>query len=122
MTSACGMQLRLRLAAPDNVGKIFVISLQAINCQSGATLARAQVEADGKERVLGAVGTAATAMRAKLGESRSSIQKLNLPLEQVTTGSLEALQSYTAGHVEMHHGRFLAAVPLFERAVALDPD
>ena len=47
--------------------------------------------------MLNAVGTAATAMRAKLGESRSSIQKLNRPLEQATTPSLEALQSYTAG-------------------------
>ena len=61
-------------------------------------------------------------MRAKLGESRSSIQKLNRPLEQVTTPSLEALQNYTAGHAEMDHGRFLAAVPLFERAIALDPN
>ena len=71
---------------------------------------------------MNAVGTAATAMRAKLGESRSSIQKLNRPLEQATTGSLEALQNYTAGYAELSHGRFLAAVPLFERAIALDPN
>jgi len=61
-------------------------------------------------------------MRTKLGESRSSIQKLNRPLEQATTPSLEALQNYTAGLDEMDHGRFLAAVHLFERATALDPD
>ncbi len=71
---------------------------------------------------MNAVGTAATAMRAKLGESRSSIQELNRPLEQATTGSLEALQSYTAGRDEMSQGRFLAAVPLFKRAIALDPN
>ena len=81
-----------------------------------------RVQADDKEHVLNAVGTAATAMRAKLGESRSSIQKLNRPLEQATTGSLEALQNYTAGRAEMSQGRFLAAVPLFERAIALDPN
>ena len=68
------------------------------------------------------MGTAATAMRAKLGESRASIQKLNRPLEQATTGSLEALQSYTAGFAELRQGRFLAAVPLFKRAIALDPN
>ena len=61
-------------------------------------------------------------MRAKLGESLSSIQKLNRPLEQATTGSLEALQNFTAGNDEMGQGRFLAAVPLFERATALDPN
>ena len=91
-----------------SLGKNYVITLQAINCQSGATLAREQVQADDKEHVLNAVGTAATAMRAKLGESRSSIQKLNRPLEQATTGSLEALQSYTTGRAELIQGRFLA--------------
>ena len=105
-----------------SLGRNYVIALQAINCQSGATLAREQVQADDKEHVLNAVGTAATAMRAKLGESRSAIQKLNRPLEQATTGSLEALQSYTAGRDEMTQGRFLAAVPLFKRAIALDPN
>jgi tetratricopeptide (TPR) repeat protein len=105
-----------------SLGKIYVVTLEAITCKDGATLAREQVQADDKEHVLSAVGTAATAMRAKLGESLNSIQKLNRPLEQATTGSLEALQNYTAGRDEMGHGRFLAAVPLFERATALDPN
>ena len=105
-----------------NLGKSYVITLQAITCDDGATLAREQTQAQDKEHVLNAVGTAATAMRAKLGESLSSIQKLNRPLEQATTASLEALQSYTAGSAEMNQGHFLAAVPLFERAIALDPN
>jgi len=106
----------------DSLGKNYVVTLQAITCQDGATLAREQVQADDKEHVLNAVGTAATAMRAKLGESRTSIQERNRPLEQATTGSLEALQSYTAGIAELRAGRFLAARPLFERAIALDPN
>jgi Flp pilus assembly protein TadD len=60
-------------------------------------------------------------MRGKLGESFSSIAKLNRPLEQVTTASLEALQNYTEGLSVMGQGHFLAAVPLFERAIAIDP-
>ncbi|HLK68308.1 MAG TPA: protein kinase [Bryobacteraceae bacterium] len=104
------------------LGKSYVVTLQAVTCQGGATLAREQVQADGKEHVLNAVGNAATAMRGKLGESRSSIQKLNRPLEQATTGSLEALRNLTAGFDEAAHGRFLAAVPLMERAIALDPN
>jgi tetratricopeptide (TPR) repeat protein len=106
----------------SSLGKSYVVTLQAITCPGGATLAREQVQADDKEHVLNAVGTAATAMRARLGESRSSIQKLNRPLEQVTTGSLEALQSYTEGYADLRAGRFLAARPLFERAIALDPN
>jgi eukaryotic-like serine/threonine-protein kinase len=105
-----------------SLGKSYVVTLQATTCPGGATLAREQTQADDKEQVLDAVGTAATAMRAKLGESRSSIQKLNRPLEEATTGSLEALQNYTEGRVLLDQGRFLAARPLFERAIALDPN
>jgi Flp pilus assembly protein TadD len=105
-----------------SLGKSYVLTLQAITCQDGATLAREQIQAEDKEHVLTAVGTAATTMRTKLGESLSSVQKLNLPLDQATTGSLEALQNFTAGKNEMGQGRFLAAVPLLERATALDPN
>jgi eukaryotic-like serine/threonine-protein kinase len=105
-----------------SLGKSYVVTLEAITCPGGATLAREQIQAGDKEHVLNAVGTAATAMRARLGESSSSIQKMNRPLEQATTGSLEALQNYTAGVDELSHGRFLAARPLFERAIALDPN
>ena len=105
-----------------SLGKNYVITLQATTCRGGATLAREQIQAGDKEHVLNALGTAATAMRAKLGESLNSIQKLNRPLEQATTPSLEALQNYTAGYSEMLQGQFLEAVPLFERAIALDPN
>ena len=103
-------------------GKSYVITLQAIACQDGATLAREQIQAQDKERVLNALGTAATAMRGKLGESLSSIQKLSRPLQEVTTRSLEALQNYTAGMSEMNQGHFLPAVQLFERATTIDPN
>jgi tetratricopeptide (TPR) repeat protein len=105
-----------------SLGKNYVITMQAINCQVGATLAREQIQAEDKEHVLPVVGTAATAMRAKLGESLSSIQNLNRPLVQATTPSLEALQNFTAAHVELTQGHFLAAVPLLQRATALDPN
>jgi tetratricopeptide (TPR) repeat protein/tRNA A-37 threonylcarbamoyl transferase component Bud32 len=105
-----------------SLGKSYVITLQAIACQDGATLAREQIQAVDKEHVLNAVGSAATAMRGKLGESLNSIQELNRPLEQATTPSLEALQNYTKGRSEMVQGHFLASVPLFERATAIDPN
>jgi DNA-binding winged helix-turn-helix (wHTH) protein/Flp pilus assembly protein TadD len=105
-----------------SLGKSYVITLEARSCHGGATLARVMVEAEDKDHVLLALGTAATAVRSKLGESLTSIQKLDRPLEEVTTGSLEALQSYTVGLDELSHGRFLAAGPMFERAAALDPN
>src|SRR5207244_7181306 len=87
-----------------SLGKSYVITLQAIACQDDATLAREQIQAVDKEHVLNAVGSAATAMRGKLGEPHNSIQKLNRPLEQATTPSLEALQNYSAGHSEVDEG------------------
>jgi len=103
-----------------SLGKNYVITLQAIACQDGATLAREQIQAEDKEHVLKAVGSAATAMRGKLGESHSSIQQRNRPLEQATTPSLEALQNYSAGFSRMADP--LAAIPLLQRAIALDPN
>jgi len=107
-----------------SLGKNYVITLQAIACQDGATLAREQTQAADKERVLNAMGTAATAIRGMLGQSLSSMEKLNRPLEEhaVTTASLDALQNYAGGLSVMTQGHFLAAVPLLERAVALDPN
>jgi tetratricopeptide (TPR) repeat protein len=105
-----------------SLGKNYVITLQAIGCQDGATLAREQIQAEDKEHVLNAVGRVAAAMRGKLGESLNSIQKLNRPLEEATTSSLEALQNYSEGFSQMRQGHFLAAVPLFERATAIDPN
>jgi DNA-binding winged helix-turn-helix (wHTH) protein/tetratricopeptide (TPR) repeat protein len=107
--------------AITNLGKSYVITLEAITCQDGATVAREQIQAQDKEHVLNALGSAATAMRRKLGESRNSIQQLNRPLDQATTPSLDALQNYTAGRAVMGRGHFLASVPLFERAIAIDP-
>jgi DNA-binding winged helix-turn-helix (wHTH) protein len=98
-----------------SLGKSYVITLQAIGCKDGATLAREQIQAVHKEDVLHAVGTAATAMRAKLGESNRSVQKWSRPLEQATTPSLEALQNFTAGYDEITQGHFLASIPLAQR-------
>jgi eukaryotic-like serine/threonine-protein kinase len=105
-----------------SLGKSYVVTLQAITCPAGATIAREQVQADDKEHVLGALGRAATAMRGKLGESRSSIQKFDTPLEQATTPSLEALKAYSAGVQTTGTKGPGAAIPYFKRAIELDPN
>src|SRR6267142_6039773 len=104
------------------LGTNYVITLQAIACPDGITLAREQIQAVDKEHVLNVVGSAAAAIRSKLGESHNSIHKLDRPLEQATTPSLEALQNYSAGYSEKAQGHVLDAVPLFERATEIDPN
>jgi tetratricopeptide (TPR) repeat protein len=105
-----------------SLGKKYVLTLEAIACQDGATIAREQIQAEDKEHVLSALGTAAASMRGKLGESLNSIQKPNRPPEQATTASLEALQNYTAGHAEMEKSQTVAAIASFQRAIAIDPN
>jgi tetratricopeptide (TPR) repeat protein/predicted Ser/Thr protein kinase len=105
------------------LGKSYAIMLQATNCQSGETLARQQAEAEDKEHVLRAVGIAATKLRAKLGESLASIEKLSRSSgERVTTPSLEAFNLYAAGRDRLRAGANRDALPLFKRAVDLDPN
>ncbi len=104
-----------------SLGKSYVITLQAVTCQEGKTLAREQAQAEDKEHVLSALSSAAAGIRHRLGESLSSIQQLNRPLEQATTSSLEALQDYSEGMTVIGQGHFLESAPLFERAIAIDP-
>jgi eukaryotic-like serine/threonine-protein kinase len=105
-----------------SLGKAYAITLQAVNCQNGATLAREQSQASDKEHVLQAVGKAATAMRVRLGESMTSVEKLNRPLEQFTTSSLDALKKYTLGYQLQSQGQFFSAIPYFQQATDLDPN
>ena len=105
-----------------NFGKQYVLELRAVNCRTGDTMARAEATADGKEHVLRALSQAAGKMREKLGESISTAEKFDAPLDQVTTNSLDALQAFSRGRASMMgKGDFTAAIPQLEKAVRLDP-
>jgi eukaryotic-like serine/threonine-protein kinase len=100
----------------------YVIGLNAINCHTGVVLAREQIASEDKAHVLAALGKAAREMRSKLGESHATLAKYNTPLEQATTPSIEALQAYTLGRQAMDKNQYSIALPLFERAIRLDPN
>jgi Flp pilus assembly protein TadD len=94
-----------------------------MNCQTGDTLAEEQVRATGKEQVLAAMDKAAAKLRQKLGESLSTVQKFDIPIEQATTPSLEALQAYSLGwKSQVGKGDDAAAALLYQRAIRLDPN
>ncbi len=105
-----------------NLGRNYVIKLEAINARTGDTLAREQIEAEGKEQVLKSVGQAATSLREKLGESVASIQKFDTPIAQATTSSLEALKTFSLGKEESRKSHTLEAIPFYKRAIELDHD
>ena len=104
------------------LGSHYVIDLNAVNAQTGDSLARTQVESDSKEQVLKSLDKAASDLRQKLGESIGSVQKFATPLEQATTSSLEALQAFTLGQAEHSKLEDEKAVPYLKRAIELDPN
>ncbi|MGA3104652.1 MAG: protein kinase [Terriglobales bacterium] len=105
-----------------SLGTHYVITVSALNAQTGDVLAREEVEAESKEQVLKSLDKAASSLRGKLGESIGSVQKFATPLEQATTSSLEALQAFSRG--EQAHQRLddEHAIPDLKRAVELDPN
>jgi eukaryotic-like serine/threonine-protein kinase len=105
----------------SSLGTRYVIGLNAFNCHSGDELASEQAEASARETVLRALGHSATNMRKRLGESLASIQKYDVPLEQVTTSSLEALKAYSLGLKTLRAQGATSALPFLRRAVELDP-
>ena len=104
------------------LGSQYVIAVNAVNCQSGDTIAREQVEASTKEQVLGSLGSAVANLRAKLGESLGSIKKFDAPMEDATTLSLEALKAFSLGQEQRDKGNEREAIPFFKRAIELDPN
>jgi eukaryotic-like serine/threonine-protein kinase len=105
-----------------SLGTKYVLGLKAVNCRNGDILDEEQVQAARKEDVLDALTLIASHFRSRVGESISTIRAHDIPLEQATTSSLEALQNYTSGLSIMGQGHFRAAIPLFERAIAIDPN
>jgi eukaryotic-like serine/threonine-protein kinase len=105
-----------------SLGSQYVLELKAVNCQSGDPLAEEQVTAASKEKVLDTLGEAASKLRGELGESLASVQKFDVPLEQATTSSLEALKAYSLGRKASNEKGPAAGVPYNQHAIELDPN
>jgi len=105
-----------------SLGSQYVVTLDAVNASTGDSLGQAQAQAGSKEQVLGAVSDATGRMRQKLGESLASIKKFDKPLQEATTSSLEALKAFTLGDAQANRGEQFPAIPLYQRAIELDPN
>ncbi|HZT73098.1 MAG TPA: serine/threonine-protein kinase [Terriglobales bacterium] len=103
------------------IGDQYLLTLRAVNCASGRSLASAAATAADENHVLAALSSLSRAMRNKLGESLGTVEKFDAPLEQATTPSLEALQAFSSGIRVIDTQGSDAAIPFFQRAVALDP-
>ena len=106
----------------DSLGSEYVLALKAVNCKTGDAVAQKQVTAAAKEKVLTALGEAASKLRGELGESLATVQKFDVPLEEATTPSLEALHAYSLGEKARRETGSEKGLPYIQRAIQLDPN
>jgi eukaryotic-like serine/threonine-protein kinase len=105
----------------SSLGSEYVVGLKAVNCRTGDQLAQNQVQAAKKEDVLKTLDQATTKLRTTLGESLSTVQKYDTPIQEATTSSLDALKAFSSGlRAESEKGD-VAAILLYKRAIELDP-
>jgi len=103
------------------LGSQYVLGLKAINCLTGEAVVEQQTQVARKENILNSLSQQSSLLRGKLGESLASIQKFDVPLEQATTPSLEALQDYSLAMKQFYLMNYPAAGTLLQRAIELDP-
>jgi len=104
------------------IGTRYLLTLKAVNCASGESLASTEAQASDKNHVLDALTKTAAEIRSKLGESLSTVQTFDTPLEQATTSSLEALKAFSSGFQVHTTAGDAAAVPFYKHAIELDPN
>ena len=112
----------LMVGSIASLGSRYVITLKALNAQTGETLASAQQEAQSRESVLQTLGAVSSDIRARLGESLASVERFDAPPEQATTASLDALKAFSEATRVRSQGREPDAAVLYERAVQIDPN
>ncbi|MGD9903462.1 MAG: protein kinase, partial [Vicinamibacterales bacterium] len=105
-----------------SLGSSYVITLGAQDCVTGEVLAERQAQAARKEDVLRELGGATSRLREQLGESLASINRYDAPVEAATTPSLDALKAYSQGMIARRTTGDRSALPMFRRAVELDPE
>ncbi|MFY9528661.1 MAG: hypothetical protein WBC04_24855 [Candidatus Acidiferrales bacterium] len=104
------------------IGTQYLLTVKAVNCVSGESLASTEAQASDKNHVLDALGKTASEIRNKLGESLSTVQKFATPLEQATTPSLDALKAFSSGVKVQSTTGEAASIPFYKHAIELDPN
>lgn len=103
-------------------GNKFRLSLIARDCQEQRVLATSMVEVKSRDLVVRSLGALGSEIRRKLGEPSSSVRQFNKPLDEATSSSIEALQSFEEGNNARMLSGTVTALPLYEQAVKRDPN
>jgi hypothetical protein len=105
-----------------DAGNDYHLQMRALDCRSGATLAKEQADISKRNEIVPELGVTAARLRAKLGEPADSLVRFNQPLEKALSASLEALQAGTQGNKLSLAGDVQGGLKFFQRAVELDPE
>jgi hypothetical protein len=98
----------------------YVLTLEAVNARTGESLGRQFEQVTSREEVLIALGQAATGLREQLGESLSSIERYGVPIEYITTSSLEAMKFLTLAVEQVNTGKTFESIPFYKKALEID--
>jgi serine/threonine protein kinase len=114
-----------RMVISDSIadaGNGYQLEMRALDCASGAILAREREDINSRSEVVHRLGVAAVRLRGKLGEPAGSLTRFNQPLDTALSPSIEALQAATQGVTVYLAGDAEGALKLDQRAIELDPD
>src|SRR3989442_1310431 len=103
----------------DPVGRSYVLSADLLSAADGTVLVTLRENAKDDGAIIEAVDRLSGRLRERIGESLRTI-RASEPLEQVTTGSLEALRKYSQALRANDAGEIDRAVALLGEAIALD--
>jgi tRNA A-37 threonylcarbamoyl transferase component Bud32/tetratricopeptide (TPR) repeat protein len=101
------------------IGRSYVLIARIIDARNGAELLAIREAADDDAAIVAAIDRLSGKVRERIGESLRTI-RAGAPLEQVTTGSLEALRLYSEGARLSDEGEIGKAIPVLRQAIALD--
>ena len=103
----------------NEAGGRYVLSARLLEAEDGTELLSVRATAASESEIVPAVDDLSADFRERIGESYSSL-RATPPLEQVTTGSLEALRLYSQALAANDHGDEMRAIGLLEEAVSRD--
>src|SRR5437763_1405039 len=107
------------LGTIDPVGRGFVLAAELVAAAAGRPLVAVRENAKDDAAIIDAIDRLSKQLRERIGESLKTI-RASEPLEQVTTGSLEALRRYSQGVRAEDGGDVETAISLLREATALD--
>lgn len=102
------------------IGDEYAVIFRALDCR-GEVITSATANARTQAQIIESIESASSALRKSLGESAESITA-TLPLERVTSTSLQAVQYYSLGKRSLYDGNPEDAINLFQRAIETDPN